>query len=93
MSYIEAGEVLMHGDIDEFRTPCYPFLFAIGNVFMPGHSDKFVVIAQIIVFFLSIVPFNRIMQYNLDNHDIVCAVSINNALQRFYENRTLGIVF
>lgn len=63
-SYIEAGEVLMRGDIDEFRTPCYPFLFAIGNgnVFMPGHNDMFVAIVQIIVFFLSIVPFNRIIQ-------------------------------
>jgi hypothetical protein len=52
----------MDGDIDAFRTPCYPFLFAIGDVLIPGNSDKFVVMVQIIVFFLSIVPFNRIMQ-------------------------------
>jgi hypothetical protein len=61
-SYIKAGEVLMNGDIDTFRAPCHPFLFALGDVLIPGNSDKFVVMVQIIVFFLSIIPFNRIMQ-------------------------------
>jgi hypothetical protein len=61
-SYIQAGEVLRNGDIDKFRTPCFPWLFAIGDVLIPGNGDKFVVMVQIIVFFLSIVPFNRIMQ-------------------------------
>nr|WP_319398811.1 glycosyltransferase family 39 protein [uncultured Carboxylicivirga sp.] len=57
VSYTYAAENILHGLIDNFRTPFYPFILSLIKMINPLEYFENVLIFQHIVSYLSIIPF------------------------------------
>lgn len=63
-SYFNAAELIMHGEIDSFRTPVYPLILGIFKLLLGSQYlvCTATVVLQWIVFFVSIVCLGRIFK-------------------------------
>lgn len=57
VSYTYAAENILHGLIDNFRTPFYPFIMSLIKMINPLEYFENVLIFQHIISYLSIIPF------------------------------------
>lgn len=56
-SYCLAAQKLLHGFLDDYRTPLYPFILNLVGLFGNRYLFENVIILQQIVSFVSIIPF------------------------------------
>ncbi|MCF0204508.1 MAG: glycosyltransferase family 39 protein [Muribaculaceae bacterium] len=83
-SYISAGEVLMSGHLDSFRTPFYPLLIAVAQRISEIHYARVVVAVQLVFYFVSIPYLYRLNAFYIKNKALLFAASaIYVALPQF----------
>lgn len=61
-SYQEASVLLMKGEIDVFRTPCYPMVIAVCQLLTSSNSYNLLIGVQILIFYLSLYGLYWVMR-------------------------------
>jgi hypothetical protein len=92
-TYQDAADVWMRGEIDAFRTPCYPMLLGLCRQLMPYRDGLLlVVIVQIIVFYLSVASLYWTLKRLYVARNIVMIVTFAYAVNPMCGHFNLAIM-
>jgi hypothetical protein len=79
-SYENAAKLLMHGELDSFRTPCYPMIMALCQKLSSSGENGLLLIVQIIILSLSVVSLYCVLKHLGVAQNIAVIVSAVYAL-------------